>query len=487
MRIKLKKYLTVNTLLFLLILAIAAFFRFYNTPDRYGFDYDPTRDVLVTDYGARTLQFPLIGPPSGIGPFTFGPWYYYQLILFKIIFPVTYSPWIYIGILSTVSVFIMYKIGVLLDGKKMGLILGALAALSPAETGQIRALSNPTLVPVYAALTIWIFIKSIRGKPSLWLTFLWGLVLGIGINHHFQMLGLLLLPVIYFICKKERRWERTFSFIFGIIISFVPLLIFNFLHGGSTINGLYFYITQGSGGVYIPNRWLSYVGSYWPAFLAYVLGLPSKIGLLAGLCIGFVILYLLLKKRLSIIYVSLLFTFAINLFALRYFPGKLEYYYLLFLHPFILIFFGLIILRLLNRRFGKYLGILVMVLVLVEMTGQSIDRLASATDQKLFKMETQSIIKNYPNNKFVFYECSDSQKNRVRGIVFFMEINNKLSQDGVKIALPNRKCLLPVSARSLSDINASDVSSASEKSLSGLGWKMVTPRTVFKQLFQGTR
>ena len=121
MSFKIKKHISLHAILLLIVMLVAVFFRFYNTPNRYGFDYDPTRDALVVDYAAKTLQFPLIGPPSGIGPFTFGPWYYYQLILFKIIFPVAYSPWIYIGILSTISVFIMHKIGVLLGGKKIGI------------------------------------------------------------------------------------------------------------------------------------------------------------------------------------------------------------------------------------------------------------------------------------------------------------------------------------------------------------------------------
>jgi hypothetical protein len=485
MSLKIKKYLTFNTILLLIVMAIAIFFRFYNTPGRYGFDYDPTRDALVTDYGAKTLQFPLIGPPSGIGPFTFGPWYYYQLIIFKIIFPVAYSPWIYIGILSTISVFIMYKIGKLLGGKRMGLILAALSAVSPAETGQIRALSNPTLIPFYASLTIWMFIKFVKENPPLWVAALWGLILGIGINNHFQLLGLLPLPIIFFVYKKENRWRRVLSFITGMILSFVPLFIFNFLHGWTTLNGLYFYVTQGSGGVYIPNRWLSYVGNFLPVFLAYVLGLPSQVGLLAGSCMGFAVLYLLIKRKLSIFYIFLLFTFAINLLVLRYFPGKLEYYYLLFLHPFIFIFSGLVILQLFNQKYGKYLGIFIMVLVLIGMVGQSVDRLPPASDQKKFKNETQAIIRDYPTDKFVFYECSDSQKNRVRGIVFLVDMDNKLDQDGIKIAFPGKKCLLPATARNLNNINAADVSSASEESLFQLGWRVVTPKTVFTQLSQG--
>ena len=145
-------------ILFLLIVLVAVFFRFYNTPARYGFDFDPTRDALVSIYGAENLKFPLIGPQSGIAPFTFGPWYYYQIILSRIILPFDYAPWIYIGITSVISVIVMYLIGKKLENEKLGLLLALLMALSPAELGPITGLSNPNLVPITASLSLLLFI-----------------------------------------------------------------------------------------------------------------------------------------------------------------------------------------------------------------------------------------------------------------------------------------------------------------------------------------
>lgn len=487
MNLQIKKYISLHLILLFIVILVAVFFRFYNTPNRYGFDYDPTRDALIVEYGAKALQFPMIGPPSGIGPFTFGPWYYYQLILFKIVFPVDYSPWIYIGVLSTMSVFIMYKIGVLLGEKKLGLLLAALAALSPAETGQIRALSNPTLVPLYATLTIWIFLKFIKESPRLWMAFLWGLVLGIGINNHYQMLGLLLLPVILFVYKKDRRWIRIITFIAGISLSFAPLLIFNLVDEWSTIKGLIFYMTQGASNVYIPNRWLYYVRDFWPIFWSYVLGVSSKLGIFLGIYMGLAILYLFLKRKISLAYTFLIITFGINFLVFRIFSGQREYYYLLYLHPFIFILFGLVIMHTFKLKLGKYIGFIFLFSVLIGMTLQSVDRLRTQEDQLQFKKEAQSIISNYPNRKFVFYECSSSQKNRVRGVIFFLNTYKKISEDGIKIAYPNEKCSFPVgSVKNLYNINAMDISYASEALLLRYGWKMVTPETIFTQLSQGT-
>jgi len=488
MSFNIKKYLTLNSILLLIVMLVAVFFRFYNTPNRYGFDIDPTRDGLVVDYAAKTLQFPLIGPPSGIGPFTFGPWYYYQLILFRIIFPLNFAPWIYIGILSTIAVFVMYKIGVLLEGKKLGLILALFMAVTPAETGQIRALSNPTLIPLYGVLTIWIFIKFVKEKPPLWMAFLWGLILGIGINNHYQMLGLLPLPVILFIYKKNKRWTGALALIAGIFVAFLPLLAFNFIHGWSTVKGLIFYATQGTKGVYIPNRWLSYITDFWPVFLAYVLGIPAKAGLYVGLIMGLVIAYLLLKRKISIASIFLIITFLINVLVLRFFPGQREYYYLLYLHPLILILFGLVIIWLFNFRLGKYLGGLIVLIVLCGMLVQSVARLGSASDQLQFKNEAKIIAADFPGKKLVLYECTKSQKNRDRGVVFFLNIHNLISENGIKIAYPSEGCRFPLDKNAepkyLNNLKAVDISYAQDGLLLKYGWSMVTPKTVYAQLFK---
>lgn len=490
MNFKIKKYLSIHTILLLAVMLVAVFFRFYNTPNRYGFDYDPTRDVLIVNYAASVLQFPLSGPPSGIGPFTFGPWYYYQLIFFKIIFPAAYSPWIYIGIISTISVFITHKIGLLLGGKKMGLLLAALAALSPAETGQIRALSNPTLIPLYTSLAIWMFIKFVKDNPPLWMSFLWGLILGVGINNHYQMLGLLPLPIILFIYKKDKRWIGISSFIAGMFIAFLPLLVFNFTHGWNTVKGVLFYVMQGAGGTHIPNRWLSYVGDFWPIFLSYVLGISSQWGLLTGLFMALLIAYLLIKKKMSITYVFLVVVFGINFLVLRFFPGQREYYYLLYLHPFIFILFGLSISYMFKFKLLKYFGFLMLLAVLIGMVSESIVRLAPATDQLQFKNEAKKIMSNSPNRKFVLYECQSSQGNRVRGVTFFLYNSGRISEDGVKIAYSNNKCPFPtdsnLSLEHLQGIEAIDISSISDQLLLKYGWKMVTPKSIFNQLSRGT-
>src|SRR3989344_6032625 len=160
-----------NIFLFFAVILVAVFFRFYLTPERYGLDFDPTRDALISIYGATHLKFPLIGPMSGIAPFTFGPWYYYQIIFSKIILPFDYAPWIYIGITSVISVIAMYFIGKEIKGERFGLLLAFIMALSPAELGPITRPSNPKLASTLAILSFLIFIKASKKEIPGWLYF----------------------------------------------------------------------------------------------------------------------------------------------------------------------------------------------------------------------------------------------------------------------------------------------------------------------------
>ena len=182
--------------LFITILIGGIFFRFYGTPDRFGFDKDPTRDALVTLYGARHGVFPLVGPASGIASFTFGPWYYYELILFSMILPTPYAPFYFIPLFSVSLIILMYFIGKEIYDEYLGLILSAFSAFSPSFIGPASGLSNPNLVAPHVAGSILIFVLFLKKKGSWWLALVWGMVMGIGINNHYERIAILLLPFL---------------------------------------------------------------------------------------------------------------------------------------------------------------------------------------------------------------------------------------------------------------------------------------------------
>src|SRR3990167_11172205 len=144
------------------LLLIGVFFAFYKFPNRYNLDDEVIRDAIVATEGARILQLPLVGSFSSTGPSTFGPLYYYQLIIFSLLNKSFYSPWIYLGLAYLGSIFVLYRIGKELGDGVYGLILAALGTSSPALIIGSTHLTNPNLVTFFVLLSILIFIKIIK-------------------------------------------------------------------------------------------------------------------------------------------------------------------------------------------------------------------------------------------------------------------------------------------------------------------------------------
>lgn len=312
-RIKLQHYL-----LFLIIL-LGAILRFYNYPYRYSLGEETVRDAVIGIEGARQLQFPLTGSFSSLGPFTFGPWYAYQLIIFYLISPFVYSPWLYLSIISVAYIFIMYKIGKILGGDWLGVILAFLAAISPAQIISATHLTSHNNTNLFAGLAIWIFLILVYKQKSNWRSFIFGLIIGIGMNLHFQMGGLLILPVILLLYK--RKYVNFVSSVCGVFVSFIPMLIFEINNHWFTTRNIFYYLLYGKNAIYVPNRWLFYVRDFWPSFWSDALGVP--VWFASFLIIAFLILLVraYYKKKLSIGMILLIGVFLFNFILLRYYWG----------------------------------------------------------------------------------------------------------------------------------------------------------------------
>ena len=447
-----------NIFLFFAVILVAVFFRFYLTPERYGLDFDPTRDALISIYGATHLKFPLIGPMSGIAPFTFGPWYYYQIIFSKIILPFDYAPWIYIGITSVISVIAMYFIGKEIKGERFGLLLAFIMALSPAELGPITGLSNPNLVSMYASTSLLIFIIFLKRAVPSWLYLVWGIVLGVGINDHFQMVGFLILPTLLFVYKfKSIRWKNIILFLAGIVLTFLPLLYFNLTHDWHTIRGIIYFEKIGKYAVYTPNRWLFYIRDFWPNFWSYVVGVPLFLGIITlvySLSLAACSIY---KQKPKPFYLLLFLVFLFNFVILRYFSGPRENYYFIYLHPFIVLAFGASIYYSLKNKFLFIPGIVISALFLFFVLKEDINRLHIEDRFIDFTKQTNTIIKNQPNKKFSVYHCGKKDRNRSQAIAFFLYNKNLLNTNGVRIEIKGSDCFLKN------------------------GWFEITPENIYKE------
>lgn len=482
-----------NYILFAIIF-IGFLFRFYNTPARYGFDYDATRDALITSYAANSMQVPLIGPPTSVGAFTFGPWYYYQLIVFKIISGFDYAAWISIGFFSFLSIFIFYKIGQLIGNKWLGLIMAAFVSLSSSQVILATTLSNPSSVFFYSALSLWAFLKIIKSKVSWWWIFLFGLALGIGVTNHYQMVGYFILPAIAFFFTKNKKLQYILILITGLFVAFLPLFFFDIQNNWHTVRGVFYYLLHGtSNPIYVPNSWSIYIKDFWPSFWSYTLGVPNSIGI--AIIVSFTVLsiWLGIKRKMSLQVALLLVAFIINFVYFRYYKGERVIYYLYYLQPFVFICSSYLVWSICKFKHGIYIGLLIFISLCIITTSGSLKQLSSNRENRLYNNLINQLIENYPQRKFSLYNCSTNQRNRAYGLALLLNNKQKLSDQGIKIGIADTTCMLEQARqdkKARAKINTGNnniiflLLSETSSHLRTQGWIDVNPENVYNAIIR---
>lgn len=463
------------------ILILGAFLRFYNYPYRYSLGEETIRDAVIGIEGARELQFPLTGSFSSLGPFTFGPWYAYQLIIFYLIFPFVYSPWVYLSIISVIYIFLMYKIGKILGGENFGLILSFLAAISPTQIISATHLTSHNNTNLFAALSIWIFLILLSKDKSKWWHFLLGFLIGVGMNLHFQMGGLLILPIILLVSK--RKFINFFFSIFGVVCSFIPMLIFEMNNHWFTTRNIFNYLMYGKNINFVPNRWLFYLRDFWPSFWSDALGVPIWLGTIVISIFIILLVYFSYKKKLSKNFIFLLIAFFINFIFLRYYWGPRFFGYLNFLRPFVFIFTAFAIINLKYKKI--YIGLILLPLIVFFSYPRIVSELKPDPLSKEMYDGVKELTAKYPDRKFALYSCSKeyepSYNASTFSTLFLLELEEKFSKDGLSVGFAY-DCEYPQSNSlalgkeypMLSKIDIVDFSTASKSAILEAGWSPIS-------------
>lgn len=440
-----KKHISLYLLILLFILLLGVVLRFINTPDRYSLDGDGVRDAVVAYEGAKAFSFPLVGPFSSTGPYTFGPWYYISLILFSILFPTPYSPWILMGILSLFTIVIMADIGRLLYSKRFGVILATMTAIAPTQIGIATGLSNIDPIPFFAALSIWITLKLMIKEVShyLWFLFL-GIALGMGINAHYQMVGLLVLPLFPWFFIGWRKYYIPLFVFLGVFLTFIPLLIFNMQNNWHTLSGLHEMLIARER-TYVPNSWGIYIFQFWTSHLKFLLNTPNFVTI--SLIVTFIGTFFvdITKKRSSSGLIMLVIIFLINFLWLRYYWGERHDVYLYYLSPILFIFLGYTLNSLFEITYGKILFILFALVIGGNMLLTDYTQIieASKSESLSWKEEVHMLLQKYPDNNIILYSCNPYYEPHKRTLVYLLSFYYQPQAPTKRIAMKGYGCSYP--------------------------------------------
>jgi len=350
------------------IIILAIFWRFWSFETRWVLNQDQARDAIIGLYALRHNIWPEIGSPSSAGPFNFGPWYDWLIMFWEKVIPTTNGPWIGFAIMSVISVVLYYFTG--------GWIAGVLAAMAVGQVENAPDMLNTVIVGFSCALAWWGTKKLIDSDD-----WRWGIVVGAGvglsINFHFQSLGLLAILVAITIFN----FRKIFGLGLGLLISFLPLIIFDIKRNGVWILSVIEYYTVGVNKFYVPVRWLTEIKDFWPQLWGNVTVGSGYFGyvwvVLGAIIIIFNLKFLIFNQFLKLnfkflnkkiikfdrFFMILMVTLLIDIFLMRNYKGVRSREYMIVFQGMIILLCSWIVGE--YYKLNKYLGLLILGIIVV--------------------------------------------------------------------------------------------------------------------------
>jgi 4-amino-4-deoxy-L-arabinose transferase-like glycosyltransferase len=217
-----------------IILFCALFLRTYRVSELTGFYFDQGRDAKVIWQLWHDQKVFLIGPTTGIEGIFLGPFYYYLIAPFYILGngnPV--YPAIALATINCAAIYVIYLIGRKFFDENTGLLAAFFITFSQTLIQSHRWLSNPTPLPLFAALAIYFLLEIINGTKKDWMWLLLGLVLGLSLQLEAAsavfFIPAVLLAFIFF--RKNIYWGKNLLHLFfTFCLTLIPQLWFNFRH-----------------------------------------------------------------------------------------------------------------------------------------------------------------------------------------------------------------------------------------------------------------
>lgn len=255
MKLRLKKVKRYSLLLLFLVFLLFSFFRFYNLPQRVGFGWDEERDALVIKKILVEKSPTLIGPRV-LGPqgFFLGPYFTYLLTPFYFLTKLHPSAIIFFIIVYNLAFFFLtFLVLTRFFNLPTALIFLLIWALHPTLIDIDQIAWNPLLVPLIA-VTSWALLFRVLKKPT-WRAWLGvGILIGLGINFHFQLIFLLPFALVFLLFRRKNLIKKLGSFFAGVVICFLPLLLFDLRHSFLNLKLLLGFLRGEEGGNFL--AWL---------------------------------------------------------------------------------------------------------------------------------------------------------------------------------------------------------------------------------------
>ena len=364
-----KRFLKLEYLALLLIMLVGSYLRLQAfLTSSFAFTYDVGRDMLALSSIVNLHRVPLIGATTGLPGIFYGPWWYYLLTPFYIVFSgdprgiaLTMS---LIGILTiTLSFYLGKKIG----STTMGLILASLVSVSGVMISLSSQIWNPNIAPFFVILILLvlykIFEKSKKNKTFLYFPLGALLVLSIDIEIVYGLLISTGIVLSLLTVNRKFNLKSIIFFVLGGLIIIAPRILFELRHQFLMTKALILFLGSGGSSHNFLSIFSNFIDRLNILFNQFASTLANDNRIIAGLEILFIIfMFTLFYKRSdalikNFIKISLV-VIAVFLIGITFFSHDIWPHYLVGLPTFYLLLFSLAI-YLLYKNFSTKLAFLI--------------------------------------------------------------------------------------------------------------------------------
>ncbi|MBM3209399.1 hypothetical protein FJZ40_03860 [Candidatus Shapirobacteria bacterium] len=320
-----------------LILVLFSFFRFYQLDKRLIFDWDQERDAFVVKEILREGKMTLVGPRV-LGPkgFFLGPYFSYLLVPFY--FLTNLHPKALVFFIATYNLaFFAFSFSVLKKfvSSQIALLFLLFWALNAALVNIDQIAWNVLFIPLVVVLNWGLLFYKKDGSWLKWLTI--GVLVGAGINFHFQLVFLVIFNFLFILLfSRKGVWKRFLLFLMGMVLTFLPLMIFDLRHKFLNLKLLFSFLSERLG----TNDYLA----WWPVWENVSRGFTNDKIISAPFLLYFSVLVMgswWWKREKKSSFKHFLFAFLalwiIFPFGFSVFGQRPSEYYFIFLFPFIIL------------------------------------------------------------------------------------------------------------------------------------------------------
>lgn len=363
-----------------ILLLTGLFLRTYRQNRLLGFYYDQGRDAkIIWDLWHKHTVF-LIGPTTGIEGIFLGPFYYYFIAPFYFLGngnPVV--PAIWLAVTNIAAIAAIYVICRTYLSKGVGLLSVFFMVFSLDFVQADRWLSNPTPLPLFAALCVWLTLKIINSpsRSLQWLSL--GLAMGISLQLEAASAAFFLpaICLLFVIFRQHILFSvrKTISLFVSLGITLIPQIIFDFRHDHILFESFTrFLVSEKSFGASGQGFLVDRLSFYYQAFTAkFAYDKPQILALVILLVLALVFV----KKHVPAkTWIVILTWWLLPLLTLLLYRGNNGYiwgYYFTGAYPFFIITISGILISAATSWFGK----IILVFFVLIFISQNLPRLNS--------------------------------------------------------------------------------------------------------------